>query len=699
MHEDFGEKIGGAKKDLWKDRGLYADDLEAMNEREAEKFVKKDNVWKKPDYAAMLEEGIPLGVVYFIKKARDGLNASPQYYRTDDTPEKRTARQKEYIKTVRELQAVLSDVRTVEDTVRAYDRFFVDNGYLEKVQGWGSGIHYRATKKGQDNPVITNKLSNTMLIRSAEYFERNFTQKAKKEQFCVSKEQKIPKGYAIHFNDGKHTYSKNEDWKPGTYYVTKGYSILRTNFETKEAALKWVQELAKGRNKNGKIRFVPPQLAHVKRTGPDYRNGVEITGQHYLDTFGFRGGEFGNWMNQNDRQTSLNMGFEALKDLASALKISDKDIAYQGTLKKLSLLLALTLLVSVSALPVTAHAGGSKDTTPPTLTASLEGDALKIESSDDLSGVEAVFVDENRINSLTDGKASVALKDYAGTEKQVSIYAKDYAGNRSDVVKLDNPYYKEPAPEKKPAVAAPQSPSGTQTKPPKEEKPSGSNAATPSGGGNSSGSDNSTGQQENTSAVPEGAFTPEGTGTVQDNISGTDGEKQFYTITTDAGNVFYLVIDGKREDNNVYFLNGVTESDLMALAEKNNGSMSMIPQEESCNCTEKCEAGKVNTGCPVCKNDLSGCKGKEKPTETEKPAEPEKPKKETGSVGTILFILAALLAVGGIGYYVKIVRPKQQAEDDAEFEDDGYGEGFDPDEAYGEPEYLSEDDFDDKDSK
>lgn len=51
-------------------------------------------------------------------------------------------------------------------------------------------------------------------------------------------------------------------------------------------------------------------------------------------------------------------------------------------LKKLSLLLALTLLVSVSTLPVTAHAGGSKDTTPPTLTASLEGDALKIESSD-----------------------------------------------------------------------------------------------------------------------------------------------------------------------------------------------------------------------------------------------------------------------------------------------------------------------------
>ncbi|RRJ25919.1 hypothetical protein EHV10_05080 [Lachnoanaerobaculum gingivalis] len=55
LHEDFGEKIGGAKKDLWKDRGLYTDDLDGMNEREAEKYVKKDNIWKKPDYQDISE--------------------------------------------------------------------------------------------------------------------------------------------------------------------------------------------------------------------------------------------------------------------------------------------------------------------------------------------------------------------------------------------------------------------------------------------------------------------------------------------------------------------------------------------------------------------------------------------------------------------------------------------------------------------
>ena len=89
-------------------------------------------------------------------------------------------------------------------------------------------------------------------------------------------------------------------------------------------------------------------------------------------------------------------------------------------LKKLSLLLALTLLVSVSALPVTAHAGGSQDTTTPKLTASMEGEALKIENRDDLSGGGAGFVVENRINSPPDGEAAVAPKEYARQEKKGS---------------------------------------------------------------------------------------------------------------------------------------------------------------------------------------------------------------------------------------------------------------------------------------
>ncbi len=398
-------------------------------------------------------------------------------------------------------------------------------------------------------------------------------------------------------------------------------------------------------------------------------------------------------------------------------------------------ILALVVSIGALAFPMTALAAGGKDTTPPELTAVLEDETVKIESRDDNSGVEAVFIDGNRVNSLTDGKASVALKDYVGGNKNVSVYAVDYAGNCSETVKFSNPYYKEPETKgqdgnsgssaqqqqsQKPSQQTDQTPAGTQA------DSSGSNAgasnqsgapaggngagtnsgnagteAAPGTGGGNALSGNAAGSsgnsQESTSSIPEGAFTPDGTGTVLDEATGEDGDKQFYTITTEDGNVFYLIVDGKRDSNNVYFLNAVTESDLMALAEKDNeNGASSIPSAEICSCTEKCAAGEVDTACPVCRNDLKGCTGKEAgPAGTEEPAEPEKANKDGGSVGTVLFILAALLVVCGAGYYVKIVRPKQQAEDDG-FEDDGYGEGFDPDEAFGETEYLSEDDFDDR---
>lgn len=330
LHEDFGEKIGGAKKDLWRVRGLYIDDLDDMNEREADKYVKKDNVWKKPNYQVMLDDGVPLGVVYFIKKTRDAVPAMPRYFRVYDR-EQKSNQQRQYITTVRQLQEVMEKVRTVEDAKNAFTRFYIDNAYIRTGSDWQGNTEYIRTSDYSRNPALSDKLYYTLKIKSDRQFERDFVQGAKDAQFLVPKDQKIPRGYEIHLYDGKG-YSRSGDWKEGTYFVTLGHRILETNIPTRDEALRWVQNFAKSKTKSGKQRFVPPQLEHINRTGPDFRNGQEIVGQHYLDAFGFRGGEFGNWLNQLDRQASLNMGFEALKDLATALHISDKDIAFGGTL-------------------------------------------------------------------------------------------------------------------------------------------------------------------------------------------------------------------------------------------------------------------------------------------------------------------------------------------------------------------------------
>lgn len=190
-------------------------------------------------------------------------------------------------------------------------------------------------------------------------------------------------------------------------------------------------------------------------------------------------------------------------------------------------------------------------------------------------------------------------------------------------------------------------------------------------------------------AMTQGAFTPDGTGSILDYDVNYEEDKQFYTITTAAGNIFYLIIDGKRADNNVYFLNAVTEQDLMALAEKTEtGAVSGIPSVETCICKVKCDDGSVNTECSVCKNDMSKCTGAVAQAESK---ESNDNQDMTGTIGMIVFVVIGMAAVAGIGFYVKIVRPKKQAADEDEFESEDYGEDFDPDTEFAEPKYLEED--------
>lgn len=164
------------------------------------------------------------------------------------------------------------------------------------------------------------------------------------------------------------------------------------------------------------------------------------------------------------------------------------------------------------------------------------------------------------------------------------------------------------------------------------------------------------------------ALTPDGQGTVMDDVTDGDG-KEFFTITTPSENVFYLIIDKQRDNENVYFLNSVTENDLMALADKggDDSSTSAVPDPEPvCVCKDQCEAGAVNTACPVCVLSLRDCTGTAPaPVETQ---QPEKPK-EGGSAGTIVIVLLVVLAVGGAGWYFKIYKPKHDLSDAEDFDE------------------------------
>ena len=156
-------------------------------------------------------------------------------------------------------------------------------------------------------------------------------------------------------------------------------------------------------------------------------------------------------------------------------------------------------------------------------------------------------------------------------------------------------------------------------------------------------------------------FTPPGTGTVLDNA--TDGnEKEFYTITTDEGDVFYLIIDRQRNNENVYFLNAVTIDDLIALAEKSD--------RKSPNITSASPPTELSVD-----EEQSPAVTPEPETDTEPPS--------SNSTMYIVICVAAV-GVGGAAYYFKIVKGKKDViDEDEDYGDDedeyGYEEEPEPD--------------------
>lgn len=268
--DPFGEHIGGARKELWSGRGLRHADIVLMNSMERDKYIRKDNIWKKPDYMDMVRRGIAVEVVYAIKKIRDSIVPALPHYRMDTTDGLRLKRQEEYITFCSEVRDMAMGLASEEDLYGIFNNFLIDRGYAVKTD---TGISL--TKKG--GAFLTKKLFRSLYITEATI--RRYR-----------------------------------------------YDIKRTGFGT---------EKEKGSRKSSgrKTSFVPEQLRHIERTGlGDVRNGRDVAGKDFLDSFKIRGGEVGNWLTIKDAQVSLNMAYEAFHDFAAVLGILPEQASFGGRL-------------------------------------------------------------------------------------------------------------------------------------------------------------------------------------------------------------------------------------------------------------------------------------------------------------------------------------------------------------------------------
>lgn len=340
----------------------------------------------------------------------------------------------------------------------------------------------------------------------------------------------------------------------------------------------------------------------------------------------------------------------------------------------------------------------------PTLRAGINGTLLRVEASDALSGIAAVFVNDELYTTLDNGELNIRI-DNLTDDAYLYIDALDNAGNWTDYVVLANPFYEEePEPTPTPDTGNDQHgehcPADCDCR---KNNTSGSGSGSSSGGGGSGASSGSGGSKNAGSSAQTPAPTTEpitkeaGTGFTQNGNSVTRdllydkySNKQFITIETRNGETFYLVIDYDKpldedgERYETYFLNLVDEADLLALIDNDKAA-------PVCSCTTKCEAGTVNTSCEVCKTNMTECTGKEKivekvPDTTPEPEIELEPEKKS-SGGAVVLLLLLLLGGGGALYWFKFRKKKPDAKGPVDLDDYDYGEEDDeeyetePDEA------------------
>ena len=378
--QDMGEKIGGARKDLWSARGLLVTDLSAMNDSERNKYAKKQYVWPQPNWKRMYADGEEQVLLYWKNEMRKAFPPAPRILITQQhDAEAARQSQENYVAFCAEYRKAVMSCTCKEDAQNFLNDFIVKNGYAEGVPDYSGRIRtYRPSDKAAH--CLNDKMLNLACL--SDYNYERLTKEAASKYFAIDEDEKtylyvknnmkavklngefasvekdsnsdcarivLRSGHSMMFCYDRESHVS--DYTNGTYMILNlaDHTVAAKNLPSLEACNEIIESSAralqakedqlrkenKEANSNERKRkkaFSLQRLESMGRVGPDYLVGNHAGEKDFLQDLGFRAVEFGNWVGDAERQQHLDMTYNSMRDLANVLGIDKKDVSLDGRL-------------------------------------------------------------------------------------------------------------------------------------------------------------------------------------------------------------------------------------------------------------------------------------------------------------------------------------------------------------------------------
>lgn len=339
--QDYGEKIGGAKKDL-----LHVVNSITSNDLESLPLSKS---FPPPDYKKLVDDKIiTIDNAVLLKFMYDNIPTKPRksyriprwvaqvqilvdHYRTMLSQD---------IETNTEFYNDYVDAMVVNKGVSdQYDLFYhtmIGLGFPEKnvnlgnyrIRYFKAGFRLNDKYEKEATPERYSIIDSCYIIKDYPTLDEaiaGLAERLNKPKTSVSSKDTVFSIYRDNSNFGIFIGKKGNSsvirLMEGFLDVKAASEYLKTHQAEIQAIWDGLRDIPNERNEHNR-----------SRVGVDWRLGKDITSEDFAKTFGFRGVEFGNWVNTAERQSNVNDAYDSLMDLASVLGISPGALSLSGQL-------------------------------------------------------------------------------------------------------------------------------------------------------------------------------------------------------------------------------------------------------------------------------------------------------------------------------------------------------------------------------